>query len=234
MSLLSKPGRDEFSKSFTSLREENFDNSYLDSVGASGKTARVDMCTFRSATLVQCYFKGVTFVNCNFTSAKFVDCNLKDAKFIGCVFNYSTFRRTIIDASEILANLPREPNIRRDLLRSLRVDARELGNSEDESFYIRKEILASEQFHIAAFLGREEFYRKKYGRLERVGFLAQWTGSKISGLIWGNGERPIRVAFFCFFLVFMMSSYLLFNNGNYEEFFTSGDSIPLLIEALKH
>lgn len=233
MGLVAKTSRDEFSKSFDGLKEENFDNAYLESVGAKGKGVKVERCSFRSATFTSCYFKGVTFFNCNFTAAKFIDCNLKEAKFVGCIFNYATFHKTIVDSSEILANLPREPNVRRDLLRSLRVDARELGNSEDESFYIRKEILASEQFHMAAFLGKEEFYRKKYGRLERCGFFIQWLGSKISGLIWGNGERPIRVALFCLALVFAMSLFLLLYNGNSEELFTSVEAMPVVTNAIK-
>ncbi|WP_374979057.1 pentapeptide repeat-containing protein [Pseudomonas solani] len=233
MALSDKPCREIYSKSFTLLKEENFDSSYLESIGASGKNSKVEMCSFRSATLVQCYFKGVVFVNCNFTATKFIDCNLKDARFIGCIFSYSTFRRTIVESSEIISNLPREPNIQRDLLRSLRVDARELGNSEDESFYIRKEISASEEFHLAAFLGRDSFYRQKYGKLERFGFLLQWISSKSSGLIWGNGERPGRIAGFCLFLVLAMTLCTLGYNGNPQELFTSGNALPVISDALK-
>ncbi|WP_206360226.1 pentapeptide repeat-containing protein, partial [Pseudomonas viridiflava] len=99
----------------------------------------------------RCYFRGVIFTSCDFTSSRFIDCNFKGAKFIHCKFNYATFRRTIVESGEIIANLPYEPNVRRDLLRNLRVDARELGSVEEESLYIQHEIEASDLFSISAF-----------------------------------------------------------------------------------
>jgi len=233
MTFKEKRSEEFFSKSFNRIESENFDDCYLEAVGTTGKDPRVELCSFRSAILVRCYFRGVIFINCNFTATKFVDCNFKGAKFIGCTFSYANFRRTIIESSEIIANLPREPSVQRDLLRILRVDARELGNPEDESLYIRKEIAASETFHISAFLGREEWYRKKYGRLERFGFLGKWLGSKALGAIWGNGERPARIVGFCLFLVFIFTIILLFSNGNTNELFTSGDAITLILQSLK-
>ncbi|HDP3466012.1 TPA: pentapeptide repeat-containing protein [Pseudomonas aeruginosa] len=233
MNLIEKTSREHFSKSFTSLSNEVFDNDYIETLGSTGKNPRVETCSFRSTVFVRCYFRNVTFVGCNFTAAKFIDCNFKESKFIDCVFNYSMFRRTIIDAKEIIPNLPREPNIQRDLLRNLRVDARELGNAEDESFYIRKEIAASEKFHLSAFLGKDRFYREKYGHIERLGFFLQWCISKISGLVWGNGERPGRIAAFCLLLIIAMSAFIFLYNGNSTELLTSGNATPVLLQALK-
>jgi hypothetical protein len=204
-----KPSVEHISESFNALELLDFDNGYWESVGTKGK-GRVNNCTFRSAVLVHCYFRGVVFTNCDFTSAKFIDCNFKEAKFVHCKFNYSSFRRTIVESSEIIANLPVEPNVRRDLLRNLRVDARELGSTEDESLYIRHEIAASDLFCISAFLGKDPFYRNKYGSLARWGYLGQWLQSKISGAVWGNGEKPIRLIFTCLALTALIAAVLLF------------------------
>ncbi|WP_100633866.1 pentapeptide repeat-containing protein [Pseudomonas qingdaonensis] len=225
---IDKPSREIFSKTFESIDNMQFDNDHIELLGRKRKGAKVSTCTFRSTVFVGCYFNGVTFTSCDFTSAKFIDCNLKDAKFVHCKFNYVSFRRTIVDSAEMLANLPREPNVRRDLLRNLRVDARELGNVEDESLYIRNEIKASDDFYISAFKGREDWYRNKYSGIDRVSFLFSWIRSRFSGLIWGNGEKPIRVLYACLFTIFIMSAVLsaygyskgqfLESEGFYENF----------------
>ncbi|QHD48910.1 pentapeptide repeat-containing protein [Vreelandella aquamarina] len=221
---IDKPSKEIFSKTFENISFKSFDNDYIEQLGRSKKKASVSNCTFRSTIFVDCYFNGVVFKCCDFTSAKFIDCNFKDAKFVQCVFNYASFRRTIVDSSEILANLPREPNLCRDLLRVLRVDARELGNVEDESVYIRKEIEASNLFYISAFKGREDWYRKKYSGMDRVLFLFKWMQSMFSGLIWGNGEKPARVLYSCVFTVLLISLLLVFYGYN-EGQFSSEDTI---------
>lgn len=221
---IDKPSKEIFSKTFENISFKSFDNDYIEQLGRSKKKASVSNCTFRSTIFVDCYFNGVVFKCCDFTSAKFIDCNFKDAKFVQCVFNYASFRRTIVDSSEILANLPREPNLCRDLLRVLRVDARELGNVEDESVYIRKEIEASNLFYISAFKGKEDWYRKKYSGMDRVLFLFKWMQSMFSGLIWGNGEKPARVLYSCVFTVLLISLLLVFYGYN-EGQFSSEDTI---------
>lgn len=93
----------------------------------------------------------------------------------------------------------------RDLLRVLRVDARELGNVEDESIYVRKEIEASNLFYLSAFNGHKKWYRDKYSSIDRIVFLLKWGQSKFSGLIWGNGEKPARVLYSCILTIFLIS-----------------------------
>lgn len=217
-----KASRELLSKTFENLDQMDFDNGYIEQLGRKKKGSQVRSCTFRSTVFMECYFNGVTFTACDFTSAKFIDCNLKDAKFIHCKFNYASFRRTIVDATEVLANLPREPNVRRDLLRNLRVDARELGNVEDESLYVRKEIEASDLFYISAFKGRDDWYRNKYGGIDRLSFLFSWIKSRFSGLIWGNGEKPVRVLYACLFTIALMTVVLCIYGYKVGVF--SGDS----------
>lgn len=213
-----KPCREFFSKSFNSFDLLDFDNDFIENLGRKGRSPRVNSCTFRSAVFIRCYFRGVTFTNCDFTSARFIECNFKGAKFVHCKFDYAMFRRTIVDSEEVIANLPLEPNVRRDLLRNLRVDARELGSVEDEGLYIRHEIDASDLFCINVFKGKGEYYRNKYGALERIGFLGQWLQSKVSGLVWGNGEKPLRVLYACFFTIAMISMILLWFGYSIKSF----------------
>lgn len=208
ISFKKKPSAEIFSKSFERIERCDFDNDYIESVGRSSKRSVVNNSTFRSTVFVRCYFQSVVFTNCDFTSAKFIDCNLKEAKFVHCKFNYVSFRRTLVESSEIIANLPIEPNVRRDLLRNLRVDARELGNVEDESLYVRQEIEASDYFCMAAFLGKGPYLRNKYGTVERLGYLMQWLFSKVSGLIWGHGEKPLRVMYACMAFTLAVAGYL--------------------------
>ncbi len=203
-----KSSAEIFSRSFEKIERCDFDNDYIESVGRSSKRSVVNNSTFRSTVFVRCYFQSVVFTNCDFTSAKFIDCNLKEAKFIHCKFNYVSFRRTLVESSEIIANLPVEPNVRRDVLRNLRVDARELGNVEDESLYVRQEIQASDYFCLAAFLGKGPYLRNKYGTVERLGYLMQWLFSKVSGLIWGHGEKPLRVMYACIAFTLAIAAYL--------------------------
>jgi hypothetical protein len=116
-----------------------------------------------------------------------------------------------VESSEIIANLPFEPNVQRDLLRNLRVDARELGNIEDESLYVKKEIEASDYFCMAAFLGSDQYVRNKYSSVERFGFLRRWLFSKLSGMVWGHGEKPLRVMCACLFFILVIASLLLWH-----------------------
>ncbi|ATH77932.1 hypothetical protein CLM76_10140 [Vreelandella venusta] len=219
--LIDKPSREIISKTFEAMSYKKYDNDYIVQLGRSKKGAAVNSCTFRSTIFINCYFNGVVFTNCDFTSAKFIDCNLKDAKFVHCKFDYSYFRRSVVESAEILANLPREPNLCRDLLRVLRVDARELGNVEDESIYVRKEIEASNLFYLSAFNGRNKWYREKYGSVDRVIFLFKWGQSKLSGFIWGNGEKPIRVLYSCVLTILIIALLLAFygyGENQFEDF----------------
>ncbi|WP_122433868.1 pentapeptide repeat-containing protein [Pseudomonas viridiflava] len=228
-----KPSLEIFSRSFNSLEFLALDNDYIESLGSTGRNARVTSCTFKSTTFNRCYFRGVIFTSCDFTSSRFIDCNFKEAKFIHCKFNYATFRRTIVESGEIIANLPYEPNVRRDLLRNLRVDARELGSVEEESLYIQHEIEASDLFCISAFWGRGEFYRKKYSAVERFGFLFQFLKSKVSGFVWGNGERPARLGLTCFVITLILGVALFWYGHHSQAFAVGGEELDNFLLSIR-
>lgn len=163
-------------------------------------------CNFSYCIFDRGYFHDATFQNCDFTGARFYDCNLRGSSLHRCELRYSQFYRSLLEVSEIVASLPLEPNLRRDLLQNLRANAAEIGDYESQRLYVLQEIEANIEHWSRAMRGRGSYYIAKYGTgLERLKAGIRLASLRLRGFIWGHGERPFRILFSAILLVLALS-----------------------------
>lgn len=175
-----------------SLSDRDFSHSRLDNTGAKKLTFRG--CDFSYCDFTQAYFHGCSFEECNFTGARFTECNFRSARFVACRFEYSTFKSTIISSEQLLRNLPSWPNVRRDLLTALRLNADSVGDAEAARKFVREELKASREHWKKAREAREGYYAAKYGGWrQRVEVYWRSIALWVDWHLWGHGEYPWRL-----------------------------------------
>ncbi len=136
------------------------------------------------------YLRGCKFENCNFTGAKFLNSNFLGACFIKCNFEYALFEKTVIDDDFLYSNLPEKANLRQKVLRSLRVNFQQLGDSEKVNEIILLELQATKEYLWKASFSEDEYYVKKYkGLKKRAISIFRLFVFTFLNLIWGNGEK---------------------------------------------
>lgn len=146
--------------------------------------------TFRRGHLSHCFFertylRHATFTGVDLTGTFFIGCNLKYASFDGCRLDYVSFEECQLDYDNILQNLPAQPNLKRHLLRSLRLNASKRADPE-ESDLLRRELKAERDELWATFTGANEYFRSRPGR-ERWQAFGKWCGHQPQRLLWGYG-----------------------------------------------
>ncbi|MBB6426083.1 pentapeptide repeat-containing protein [Sphingopyxis sp. JAI128] len=182
-------------------------NRRFDDLNAN-KATFVD-CDFSYCVFERAYLRSGTFRNCNFVGCQFYDSNLRGASFYSCDFRFATFHRTLLEPKEILANLPLEPNLRRDSLQNLRSNAVEIGDYKSQRLYVLSEIEARADHLTRAFSGSESYYREKYGTvLDKLRAGVELGTLRLGGAIWGHGEKPLLIAVSATVLILAMT---LFN-----------------------
>src|SRR5207244_4269570 len=102
------------------------------------------------------------FIRCKFTGCRFQECNFRGARFTQCDFKYSSFDKTVVPHKELIACAPEWPNVRKDLMQVLRVNAETLGDVEAQRGYIREEMEARREHLRRARARREQYYIDKY------------------------------------------------------------------------
>lgn len=154
---------------------------------------KIEDVDFSYSIFKRCYFKKAQFSSCKFVGARFYDCNFRSCSISNSDFKYSIFKSTIIPFKEIIANLPKEHNLRRDLLKILRKNASDLGEYFDEKEYIIREIDSHKDYLRSARKKEDDYYRKKYpGPWNTLKFSVKSMLMYIENIAWGHGERPLR------------------------------------------
>lgn len=151
-------------------------------------------CDFSYSIFERAYFRSAKFRNCKFVGCRFYDCNLRGTSFSASDFRYAMFHRTLVDPKEMIAVLPQEPNLKRDVLQNLRANAAEIGDFASQRDFVLVEISAAIEHERRALKGTEDYYRAKYqGFLPKAGAALRFLGLIFSGLLWGHGEKPARL-----------------------------------------
>jgi len=169
-----------------------------------------------------CYFRNARFEDCVFVGCKFYDSNFKGCEFISCRFDYSLFENTIIPSKELIVNLPKEHNVRAELLQNLRSNAVSQCEYKDEKLFILHEIEATKCHYKAAATKEDSYYKEKYPTF--------WDGAKFNikrlllwfdGITWGHGEKPQNAVFFLLFSLSIISAIISTksNSLNFVIFF---------------
>ena len=111
-------------------------------------------CDFSYSEFDLGYFHSAEFRDCKFVGARFNNCNFQSAKFFACDFSWAQFSKCQISVKEILATLPSSPNIRQDVLRSLKANAIEMCDREGQ-FARAGDQTASETLKMASWTAAE-------------------------------------------------------------------------------
>jgi hypothetical protein len=147
---------------------------------ATFQGGRVSHCLFERVYLRHARFKSV-----DLTGTSFVSCNLRYASFDGSNLSYVAFENCQLDYDNVLQNLPSQPNLKRHLLRWLRLNAASQGDIE-EAYLLREELAAERAELYATFMGTNEYFRQRPGR-ERFQAFQRWCGHQLQKLLWGYG-----------------------------------------------
>lgn len=180
---------DEIRRKLTTLEHAIF-------VNFGTKDSEFAEVSFRYTRFYSCYFRNCTFVKCNFTGCEFVDCKFPGSTFDGCKFEYSRWKSTEISAENILPEVRniQWDNVRRDVLRSLRINAKELGQGKVARLYLLEEKAAERRFLWDAFKPkRASYYRSKYSGWSRAEKAFEWAGAFLDKWVWGYGESPFHL-----------------------------------------
>jgi len=162
-------------------------------------------CDFRYSNFKRGYFRDARFVNCMFDGVRFDDCNFKSANFYGCELQYAHFHKSLVEVREIVASLPAAPNIRRESLQNLKANAIEVGDHDSIGYLVLQEISATERHYSYAMCAFDTYYRNKYSTLwAKVEAGMKLLGLKISGLVWGHGEKPWRLLISCLAILVLL------------------------------
>jgi len=139
------------------------------------------------------YFKGALFKNVDLTGTKFVRCNFRNAYFECCNLRYAMFHQCILDLDRIVASLPQEVNLRFPLLRSLRLNASEMGDAAAASRLLLMELEAERLKQFAVFTAASPYFAENFSHWDRVNALLGWVSHHAQSFLWGYGLRVLRL-----------------------------------------
>lgn len=148
-------------------------------------------CDFSHSIFTRAYFRNAKFIDCKFIGVRFYDCNFRHAELSNCDFKYANFQHTLIPTSEVIANLPEWPNVKRELLQAHRSNAQSLGDNDAAQIYIREEMAALREHYRRAREKKEAYYAAKYKGINRW-IEVRWRSFTLwlGWITWGYGEYP--------------------------------------------
>ena len=106
---------------------------------------------------------------------------------------------------EIKSCLPQEPNLRRDLARSLRSNFLAMGDKKSADIFLNIEIQANEELSKSILLSRTQYFKENYDLIDRIWEGLRYIASRLSGLIWGYGYRVDRLLMSFVFITIICS-----------------------------
>ncbi len=149
---------------------------------------------FRYCTFDACYFRDCKFDSCDFTGCRFLGSNFHGSTFVGCKFDYASFERTQIDSAILDHCCPAHENLKLRFARTLRVNFQALGDAASVNKAILVELDATSIHLHKAWRSNESYYRRKYAGVHRLNSFVDWLRFKTLDVLWGNGERPAKLA----------------------------------------
>lgn len=182
------------------------------------KKGSITRVKFEHCIFFNCYFRGVEFDNVSFTGCKFIACNFKTVRVSNCTLDYSEWSHCHIDFDQVMANLPRFANVRRELLIHMRTNAKLVGNDEDAKRYIFEIESCTREHLLERVWSRTRYYReKRLPLLERVTSLRDYIINIVECAVWGYGEKPSRVAISGLVAIISFALYYFFSGDPLQE-----------------
>jgi len=172
-------------------------------------------CDFSYCIFDRAYFHACEFDDCNFTGVRFIDSNLRNTIFNGCKFEYAIFKSTLVSHHQMLKNLPAWPNVQRELLRTLRINAENIGDAESVKEFVRYELAASREHLKKAREGKESYYSKKYkGFWNKIKIYWESMWLWIDWHLWGHGEYPEKLLGTIVGILFVLTFFRLITDNS--------------------
>jgi len=189
-----KPAKDKLYAAVRKDEEilEGIEFKHCTFANVSFKSAALRQCRFTNCAFLNCYFRKCEMVGSAFIGCKFIGCEFPHATIQSCDFKYSSFEECSIPFAEMEHSLPREPNLREELSRSLSMASDGLGLSSDGRKYRLTSIQAREEHLKAAIFGNSEWYQSHYTGFRKLKALVQFVASRMNGIVWGHGENVVR------------------------------------------
>lgn len=176
------------------------------------KEAVIKDSSFTQSNFEDSYFRKAVFKSVRFTGSSFRFCNFDKASFQACDFRYCNFFQCKLPKDEIIACMPPEPNLRRDLARNLRANYEMIGDKKSADAFLDIEIQANKEELKAIFLSNTEYYKEHYNLIDQLIAGLNFIGSKLSGMIWGYGHRVGRLFVSYFMITCLFSLITYFGN----------------------
>lgn len=155
------------------------------------------------------YARTATFKDVDFTGTIFRNCNFDKAKFNTCKLWYCKFYNTSLPVDEIVKCLPPEANLRKDIAQNLKMNYLSLGQKDNADIFLDIEINAGQEELYEIFKAKNEYYKKKYDTLDRIGAFFKYSFSLFSGFLWGYGHK-VRKLLLSYSIMVLILSFCLF------------------------
>jgi len=227
-----KPVKVVNDKIFTeSLTGRSFQHHVFRDTGA--KKLKFKDCDFSYCVFDRAYFHACEFEDCTFIGARFTDCNFRNTTFNGCKFEYAIFKSTLVSHHQILKNLPAWPNVQRELLRTLRINAENIGDAESVKEFVRYELAASREHLKKARDGKESYYAKKYkGFWNKANIYWQSVWLWIDWHLWGHGEYPGKLLSTIVGILVLLTFFRTLTDHSFNGDSTFYDALSLFLDYL--
>jgi hypothetical protein len=196
---------------------ENVKLKFSSLVRLAMKGAKVKNGDFLQCVFDEVYARHALFENVNFSGSYFKNCNFSNSTFYHCDLSFCKFEKCDLPYKSIMSCLPSEPNIRRELARSLKVNYQGLGNKKIADIFLDIEIEANEQELMAIFKSSETYYKQRYDWGQRFSSLFEWGWLKAAGLVWGYGHRILRLIISYLVLMSSLSILLALSHSSFKE-----------------
>lgn len=163
-------GRVRFEKlnmKFSSFHDVNFKDATF--VNCDLALSRLDDVYLRGVKLDHSDLYGVTFRDCDMLGIKFEGTKMTAASFQGCRINFQDFPKVLEEERK------GRYDYARDIYKALRLDLQNAGDMVGAGEATYRQLIASR---------RGDYVKKRY---------LPWAVSGLLDLLWGYGERPLRL-----------------------------------------
>jgi len=181
--------------------------------GCEIKYSLLERVNLRNADLQSVDFTGTTFVECDLSQAKIECCRLWYVRFERCRLNYES----------VLGNLPEEDNLQTQVLRALRVNAANEGDTKTANNLLLRELDSERRNLYHCFSHTSKYYENRYKGKKRVWAFVLWLGHWFQRLGWGYGLRLLNLSVSVASLVLVMSLFVYWSQTPYN---IGGNNVP--------
>ncbi len=169
---------------------------------------QLDHCLFRNIRLRNAQFQGgklthnqftdvylnsAKFEGVDLTGTKFERCDLRHAHFSRCKLWYVEFHRCHLDFDAVRESIPQEVNLKRQFLRSLRVNASRMGDARQARKLLDLELAAEREEQYSILTACNDYFAENFNLGQRITACRRWITQHIQSLVWGYGLRLDRL-----------------------------------------